>query len=181
MKPKYKPNYKNRPPHIHTEPGYYFITVRTIDGQWFLKPDKYKQILFDTIKAKTAKFKFSLIAYVILNNHYHLILNVLESSKFSKFMAELNGASAKAINEADHVINRKIWWNYFEKLIGTKADFYRHLNYIHQNPIKHSASKELEYKFSSYNAWCKKRGKEYLDDSFRKYPVIDFKVFNDEL
>jgi putative transposase len=180
MQPNYKPNFKNRPPHIHTEPGYYFITVRTVEGQWFLKPDNYKQILLDTIKAKIAKFDLSLVAYAILNNHYHLIINIPDTKLFSKFMAELNGASAKAINEADHVIDRKIWWNYFEKLLIAEADFYKHLNYIHQNPIKHNVSKKLEYKFSSYNAWLNKKGKEYLDDSFRKYPIIDFKTFNDE-
>jgi len=180
MRANYKPNFKNRPPHKVWETGFYFVTARTLEGQHLLRPDKYKQILLDTIHEKTKKFNFPLTAYAILQNHYHLILNVKEPEKFAKLMGEINGASSKHINDADHVIDRKIWWNYFEKLLENEADFYKHLNYIHQNPIKHGISKKFEYDFSSYGSWVKKKGKEYLEDSFRKYPIVDFVAFNDE-
>jgi len=175
-----KPNLKNRPPHKIWEKGFYFVTVRTLDGQWFLKPDKYKQILLDTIKEKTKKFNYPLVAYVILHNHYHLILNVKEPGKFAKIIGEINGASSKNINEADHVIDRKIWWNYFEKYLRDEADFYKHLNYIHQNPVKHGIREKLEYDFSSYNSWVEKKGNEFMADSFERYPIVDFVAFNDE-
>ena len=181
MRPDRKPNFKNRPPHITNQAGYYFITSRTIEGQWFLRPDKYKKILLDIIIEKTKKFETKLIAYAILNNHYHLILNVRNPEIFVKLMREVNGASARSINLADSVIDRKIWWNYFESFIETEQDFFMHLNYIHQNPIKHGISKEFGYKFSSYNAWVRKKGKEYLDDCFRRYPVVDFVILNDEI
>jgi len=175
-----KPNFTNRPPHKVWEIGFYFVTARTLDGQWFLQPDKYKQILLDTIKEKTKKFNSPLVAYVILNNHYHLILNIKEPGKFAKRIGEINGLSSKNINAADHVIDRKIWWNYFEKFLRDEADFYKHLNYIHQNPVKHGISDGIEYDFSSYGLWVKKKGKEFIDDSFRKYSIVDFLAFNDE-
>jgi len=181
MKPSYKPNFKNRPPHIIKQNGYYFITSRTLNAQWVLQPDKYKQILLDIIKNKTKKFSFSLVAYVILNNHYHIIVDAKKADDLSKFMNEINGASSRLINDADGVVGRKIWWNYFESLLATEAAFYTHLNYLHQNPIKHGLTKDFSYKFSSYNGWVKKKGREYLDDSYRKYSVIDFKILNDEI
>ena len=180
MRLNYKPNFKNRPPHIIKENGYFFLTSRTVDGQWYLQPDKYKDILLRIIKEKSVKFNFPLIAFVILYNHYHLIVNIKEAGVLSKFMNEINGASSREINKADHVIERKIWWNYFDKFLAGEKDFYIHLNYIHQNPIKHGVIKDLKYKFSSYRAWQKKRGKEFLEDCFRKYPIVDFVVFGDE-
>lgn len=181
MRPsKFKYKHTNRPKHIQQDNSFYFFTVRTIDGQWFLQPDNYKQILLDTIKDKTKKFKFPLIAYVILQNHYHLICNVSDARKISKFIGELNGASARAINIADSAINRKIWWNYYDHVIRNESDFFKHLNYIHQNPIKHDLAESFSYKFSSYGIWLKKKGKEYLDHSFEKYPIADFMMKGDD-
>ncbi|OGD65524.1 hypothetical protein A2215_02625 [Candidatus Berkelbacteria bacterium RIFOXYA2_FULL_43_10] len=174
------PNINNRPKHRIDNPGYYFITSRTIDGQWFLQPEKYKTILFEIIKEKSEKFCFPLIAYAILNNHYHLIIDVKEPKEFIKFISQINGASSRAINLADYVYDRKIWWNYYEHFIRNEEDFFKHLNYIHQNPIKHGSAKDFGYKFSSYNAWVAKKGKKYLDHAFVRYPIIDFKTFNDD-
>lgn len=174
MKPNYKPNLNNRPPHLKIDSEYYFITCRTIDGQFFLQPSKYKSLLFDIIRQKSQKLAVPLLAYVILHNHYHLLIKPPNAEIISKFVIETNGASARAINSADSVIDRKIWWNYFDSPILNKTDFYKHLNYIHQNPIKHGVFKDFSYQFSSYNAWKDKKGKEFLDDSFVKYPIVDF-------
>lgn len=180
MRANYKPKLTNRPKHIKQNNSFYFFTVRTIEGQWYLQPDKYKKLLLDILKEKTKKFDFPLIAYAILNNHYHLILSIANAGKIPKFIGELNGASARAINLADDVINRKIWWNYYDHIIRDEADFFKHLNYIHQNPIKHGLTQKFKYKFSSYSAWVYKKGKEYLDDAFAKYPIVDFLTSNDE-
>lgn len=180
MKQNQKPNFANRPKHLLQNDSFYFITIRTIEGQWFLKPDKYKQILLEKIKEKVKKFENSLIAYAILNNHDHLLIKVTDAKYLPKMIAEINGASARAINTTDNAINRKIWWNYYDHIIRDEVDFYKHLNYIHQNPIKHSVSDTLGYKFSSYDSWLKIKGKEYLDDCFEKYPIIDFVTYQDE-
>lgn len=176
-----KPVFSNRPKHLLQDNSFYFITVKTIQGQWFLKPKKYKEILLETIKNKTQKFSLVLVAYAILNNHYHLIIKVKNAKDLNMFMKELNGASSYAINSADNATSRKIWWNYYDHIIRNDMDFFKHLNYIHQNPIKHGISKDFNYDFSSYGMWCKKKGKEYLDDCFERYPVVDFVAGMDEL
>ena len=181
MRSNYKPKFTNRPKHFQQNDSFYFFTVRTLDGQWFLQPDLYKQILLDMIREKAAKFKFPLIAYAILQNHYHLILKIPDAQKIPKFIGELNGTSARTINQADSIIDRKIWWNYYDHVIRNESDFFKHLNYIHQNPIKHNVTKNFSYKFSSYDSWLKKKGKEYLDHSFEKYPIADFVMRGDEL
>ncbi|MEI8143183.1 MAG: transposase [Candidatus Berkelbacteria bacterium] len=180
MQPKYKPTFTNRPKHIIHDNSIYFITSRCVDAQWFLQPDKYKSLLLNIIKEKTKKFDYSLLAYAILHNHYHVLLKVKDASTLKKFIAELNGASSRSINKADFVIDRKIWWNYYDHVIRDEEDFFKHLNYIHQNPIKHGIAKEFSYEFSSYDEWVRKKGKEYMNDSFEKYPVVDFKAFSDD-
>ncbi len=180
MHKKFSSKPTNRPPHFQQDDSFYFFTVRTVAGQWLLQPDKYKKILLETIKSKTQKFNYTLIAYSILNNHYHLIIKVTNAKKISKFIGEINGASAYAINNADDVINRKIWWNYYDHIIRDESDFFKHLNYLHQNPIKHNLTKSFNYKFSSYKDWLKKKGENYLNDAFEKYPIVDFLMKGDE-
>jgi len=180
MKQNQKPNFSNRPKHLLQNDSFYFITIRTINGQWFLQPDKYKQILLQKIKEKTKKFGCSLLAYVMLHNHVHLLIKISDAKKLPKLIAEINGASAREINLADNAIGRKIWWNYYDHIIRNETDFYKHLNYIHQNPIKHSVSKTMSYNFSSYDSWLKIKGKEYLDSCFEQYPIVDFVANQDE-
>lgn len=172
IKPK-KP-YSNRPIHLKQDDSYYFFTARTVEGLWFLRPDEYKKILLDIIVSKVKKFDFGLIAYVILPNHYHMMIKIADSTEVAKFMREVNGASARAINKADGPINRKIWWNYYDHIIRGEDDLFKHFNYIHQNPIKHGVSQDFVYRFSSFAGWVEKKGIGYLNDAFEKYPIVDF-------
>ncbi|TSC90749.1 MAG: transposase, partial [Candidatus Berkelbacteria bacterium Licking1014_96] len=128
---------------------------------------------------KTKKFNCPLIAYAILNNHYHLILDIRDNI-LPKLMREINGASSRFINDADAVHKRKIWWNYFDKYLRDEKDFFMHLNYIHQNPVKHGLSDDLDCQFSSYKSWVAKKGQDYVDDCFSKYPVADFLAYKDD-
>lgn len=86
MRANYKPKFTNRPKHLKVDNSFYFFTIRAIEGQWFLKPDKYKQILLKVLKEKTKKFEYKLIAYAILNNHYHLILKIAGAKNIPKFI-----------------------------------------------------------------------------------------------
>ena len=181
---KLKNYHQKRPPHIYLDKQIYFLSVRTQRGMHYLKPEKYKEILLKTIEEKVKKFQIKLYAWAILDNHYHLLIKSHIGKDLPKFIGEVNGKSAKLINNEDASIGQKIWSNYFDKCIRNKVDFYKYLNYIHQNPIKHHNVKDLHalafYKLCSYGQYLNSKDKEWLDDCFRKYPIVDFVVINDE-
>ena len=53
-----------------------------------------------------------------------------------------------------------------DHVIRDESDYYRHLNYIHQNPVKHGLTKRMtQYQWSSIHD---------VIDSFRRYPIVDF-------
>lgn len=71
--------------------------------------------------------------------------------------------------------DRPIWYQYIDRTLRNEKDFYMHLNYIHQNPVKHGLVKKMSgYKWSSIHEFIKQKGKEWVVDCFRKYPIIDF-------
>lgn len=119
-----------------------------------------------------------LYGWVINSNHYHLLVGLEHDNDLSKFMRFLHGKTGRLINKANNTSGQKIWQNYFETIIRSEKDFYTHLNYIHNNPLKHGLMSDLEaladYPFCSYTKYLKTKGQEWLDDCFNKYPIIDF-------
>ncbi|MBI5620821.1 transposase [Candidatus Gottesmanbacteria bacterium] len=73
-----------------------------------------------------------------------------------------------------------IWYQYMDHVIRDDTDYYKHLNYIHQNPVKHGLSKRVtEYHWSSIHTWVEEKGKEFVIDCFHRYPVVDFQPVAD--
>ncbi|MCG2686133.1 hypothetical protein L6258_02070 [Candidatus Parcubacteria bacterium] len=69
----------------------------------------------------------------------------------------------------------KIWYQYTDHIVGDEGDFYRHLNYGYQNPVKHGYVKDmLDYEFSSIHGAIRRRGKGFVLGCFSRYPVVDF-------
>lgn len=69
-----------------------------------------------------------------------------------------------------------IWHQYMDHVIRSETDYYKHLNYTHQNPVKHGLAKRMtEYPWSSIHRWVEEWGKEFMIDCFRQYPIANFK------
>lgn len=227
----------HRPPHIFEDNAFYFITGRTYFGFPYLKDNKIKKYFLEKIDQTKSKYDFELQGWVVLDNHYHLLVKFGVAQFIARFIKELHGSTShfiRRINSANPVepdfarefyagltpfeqrqwekLNRKInfaspvgerrlksatpeklglahfsarqllelkpppvWYQYLETIIRSEADFYRYLNYIHQNPVKHGHTKDMgEYQFSSYGYYLKEKGKDWLADCFREYPIIDF-------
>lgn len=63
------------------------------------------------------------------------------------------------------------WSSYYSHVIRDEKDYFRHFNYICQNPIKHGLAKNVwDYKFSGIFGY----EKDYVLDALRKYPIVDF-------
>jgi len=173
--------FSNRPPHLFLDNTYYFITSRTVDKIHFFDTYEKKNILVKIINKNLDRFQYFCYAWVILDNHYHLLILVNESKILSKFLKSIHGESAILLNKLDSQSSRKIWWNYWDRCIRNEKDFWKHFNYIHHNPIKHRYTQKMEdYRFSSYNHYLKKYGLDWMNICFRDYPIIDFTVKNDD-
>ncbi|MDP2684225.1 MAG: hypothetical protein Q8P20_04145, partial [bacterium] len=87
----------------------------------------------------------------------------------------INGGCAYELNKFDRKKGRQVWWNYWDKCIRDEEGFYKRLNYIHHNPVKHGYAKmNGNYQYSSYNYYKEKFGEDFLLEIERAYPIIDF-------
>ncbi len=167
--------------HLYLDNTYYFLTSHTYKNIVRLSSDKYKMLLFEKIKTWLESYEYKLLAWVILDNHYHILFETKKGDDLPKIVARIHTGFSYEVNKFEHKPGRKIWQNYWDRCIRSEKDLWRYFNYIHQNPVKHSHANRMEdYKFSSYNMLVEKKGIDWMNSIFQNYPIIDFTVKNDE-
>jgi putative transposase len=165
----------HHPPHIYLDRRIYFITGRTVGGIAFFASSGDKELFREVLSRACAKFPLEMIAWVLLDNHYHLLMKLAKGTDLPRFVGNLHANSARLLNAENGAQKRQVWWNYWDYCIRDDGDYYRHLNYIHHNSVKHGYSKEMkDYQWSSYGSFLEKYGDEWMRDCFRRYPIIDF-------
>jgi REP element-mobilizing transposase RayT len=121
----------SRLPHLDILNHYVFITS-TCDNEIILS-DMDKDIVFNSIIYHD-KNMYELHAAVVMDTHFHIIINPLES--LSKIMHSIKSYSSHEINK----LNKKtgiIWKKeYFDRVIRSDEDYIKKINYIINNPIK---------------------------------------------
>jgi putative transposase len=193
------------PPHLYEDNACYFLTASTLNGQRLLVDDARRTMLKDILKKLAALHGITLYAWVILANHYHLLLRTSERSPIYKFIKALHGQSAIRLNELDGVVGRQVWYQYWDRFPRSERDFWSYFNYIHINPVKHryvgldhgvllaegrevriaagrAADVDLclqQYPHSSYHYYLRKYGPEFLMDAWTLYPIPDYTAGDD--
>jgi len=166
------------PPHIYLDNTIYFIAARTRDKINYFESDQKKLLLKNILFFVVKKYTLDLYAWVILNNHYHLLLSVKGKESIYKFIKSLHGKSAVELNKLEKKSGRKVWVNYWDHGIRDEEDFYLHFNYIHHNPVKHGYVKRMgDYKFSSYGDYRLKNSQEWLDSCFELRHFVVIRLF----
>lgn len=158
---------------IHEPNATYFLTS-TISGftKIFQHPEP-AQILLDNLKFYKEKFSIKIHAYVIMPNHFHLLLTMGKKGTVSQFMGQLKEYSAKEILKWCEKGKRtdllqifrasaekykpkhqfQVWQERFDDLKIDDADtFLRKMEYIHHNPLQEHwslASSPEKYAHSS--------------------------------
>lgn len=170
----------HHPPHVYLDDTWYLITSRVYDGRYLLRPVEHKELVRDQLQALVAEFKLQLGAWVILDNHSHILVKSQVGDMVGHFMGRWHGRTSYELNGLDQTRGRQVWHNYWDTCIRTESDYWTRFNYIHHNPVKHGYVKQMEeWPYSSYRYYLKQKGAEWLADVFQQYPVIDFTDPND--
>jgi len=171
----------HRPPHIYAGNTTYFVTGSIHKGARLLAPPTHKPHLQQELLTLAPDYGLELFAWVILDNHYHLLFHLAESENLHRFFKRFHGRSAFTFNKWDHQPGRQVWYNYWDRCIRDERDYWTHFNYIHYNPIKHGYARQLrDWPFSSIFIYLEREGRNWLDDCWRKYPIKEFEIENDD-
>jgi putative transposase len=188
------------PPHIYVDNTCYFITASTMHCQRMLDTGDRRELVQNVLKEAIQQYGIRLYAWVILANHYHLLLKTGDVAPVYKFIKRLHGDSAIQLNKHDGAPGRQVWYQYWDRFPRSERDFWSYFNYIHINPIKHGYVRVpdgvlvvegkqvksvadhaadahqclVQYPHSSYRYYVREYGEEFLTDTWMRYPVPDY-------
>ncbi len=148
----FKPGH-NTPPHLFVADWFYMLTGATYKQQPLIGSDDRKKEWINAFLSASEIYHWEVIAWVVLDNHYHAILRSLAESadNLPKFVASYHKFTARRWNAQDKLIGRMVWWNYWDTCIRSQQDFLNRLRYVFWNPVKHGMVDEpSEYPFSNY-------------------------------
>lgn len=164
----------HRPPHIYLDDTWYIITASTLNQARHLATDNHLRVWVETIQSLLKEFGITLRAWVVLRNHYHLLLKSQRGMDIGKFIGRLNGRTSHEFNLLDNATGRQVWYSYWDTCIRTEADYWTRFNYIHNNPVKHGyVQRHEDWDFSSYRYYLRAKGQDWLADCWQRYPAID--------
>ena len=146
--------YPHNPPHLFRENSKYFITASTYKRIHYLNNDLSKQILLDSILETFSKFSWIIEDWVILDNHYHLMVDVKHNpNELSKIIRNIHRYTSLEIKKINPIakLAERFWYNYWDTCITYEKSYFTRLNYIWNNPVKHGYVRNPEeWKFGSY-------------------------------
>ena len=113
-------------------------------------------LLQNSIKNSQEKFPFIIIAWVILPDHFHMLIDPVDCH-LSSLMRKIKLSFSKKIRNQIGVNSSRIWQNrYWDHIIRNEEDFNLHIDYIHYNPVKHGIVNDpFKYSYSSIHKYYK--------------------------
>ena len=103
------------PPHPFREAGVYMISVANFEHRAFINSTKrrteFEIRLLNAIKRITKE----LIAWVVLPNHYHVLLSVQSLEDLSATLKHLHGTTSREWNIEDNLTGkRRVWYKFVD-------------------------------------------------------------------
>ena len=137
---------------IRTNKYPYHITTRSRNRDWYnISTNDIWKIYLEALAHANKKYFVILHAFVLMNNHYHIILST-PNSNIDRFMFELNRIVSLKIRSTSKRTNQIFGGRYKWSLICDTKYLHNVCKYVYQNPLKVNLVKCCEdYRFSSLN------------------------------
>ncbi len=151
-----------RPLRIEYEGAFYHVTSRGNERKRiFSAKADYKQFKRYLKKAQE-KYGCRLHSYVLMSNHYHLIIETPEGN-LGKVMQYINGSYTNFFNRRRRRSGHLFQGRYKAILVDVDSYLLQLSRYIHLNPVRAGKVEQPEaYPYSSYHSFISKKGEEII-------------------
>jgi REP element-mobilizing transposase RayT len=133
-------------------PGYHHVVCRGNNKRAIYLDDRDRQFFCLTVTRIARKYGWTVLAYCLMENHYHLVLGVGDRG-LARGMCELNTGYALAFNARHGRVNHLFGKRYWNRRIKTHASVLSTIRYVVQNPRRAGLPGPLEgFAWTSYAA-----------------------------
>ena len=139
---------------IYTDYYPYHVTARANNKEWFYIPkEQVWKIFVKELNLIVLEEKFKIHAFVLMDNHYHMLCSTDDSKDLGVVMQRLQKNVSRKINKKADRINHVFGGPYKGSLITTPTYYKTVLKYVFRNPVEAGiVSKVEDYKYSSLNS-----------------------------
>jgi putative transposase len=177
--------YKNLPK-FNDSSYAHFVTTRTHENRPYFKNDEFAYILLGELQFYNEKYGFTLMGYVIMPDHVHLLLWWDKQEKpaltVSKIMQGVKAGTAMRIvgilksrgleqvlqpTQKNFAVSKshkrnlryRLWQpGFYDFNVHGEEKLLEKLNYMHNNPVKTGlTSSPCDYRWSSYKKYFKEK------------------------
>jgi putative transposase len=172
------PNYRRH----YLEGHPVFVTMVTHHRRPWLAATQAVELLLEAMRWVKSKHPYRHIAHAVMPDHVHWMFEPAKDPKgnFSAIIAAAKrettwrlkrngGIGMPPYNDGGNGLPPYWQSRFYDHVIRNEDDFWRHLDYIHFNPVKHGvAAAPADHPHSSFKAWCERN--VYDADWGRKEP-----------
>jgi putative transposase len=140
----------------------HYVTGNFLDRLAIFNQDRCCQAFIDNLADLLQKWPCKLIAYVLMPDHLHLIVNP-KDGRIIEFTGQLKSLAARAITQSvvgiqfkqDSDGSYQVWQESFKAIpLWSSWMIWQKINYIHANPVKAKlVSSAKDYRWSSFQAF----------------------------
>jgi len=154
-----------RPLRIQYPGAVYHVMARGNHGQEIFKDDRDRQCFLETLGEACGKTGWEIHAYVLMADHYHLLVETPEGNLVSG-MKWVQGAYTQRYNSRHQLFGHLFQGRYKAVIVDGRDEGYFQVvsTYIHLNParanlIRVGAERLKRYRWSSYPWYLNRGGK----------------------
>lgn len=144
----------SRPHRLWVPEGVYHLTLRGNDRQpIFLDPADYQQYLNELHQARL-RYPFRLLAYALMPNHAHLVVEALPENSVSDAMRQAGGSYSRYFNHRYHRVGHVYQGRFYSNLVDRDEYLLEVTRYVHLNPFRaRLVRRPVDYPWSSYHVY----------------------------
>ena len=129
--------------------GIYHVIARGNNKEYIFKESIDKGYFIKQLKECSIAMGYRVYGYVLMDNHYHIIIQTLDK-KLQEIMHQINNKYSKYFNGKYKRVGHVFQGRYKAVLVQDERYMLKLLRYVHQNPVRAGICKLVgDYKWSS--------------------------------
>lgn len=156
--------------------AYYHVTCRGNERKAIFRDDTDRQAFLDRLQSSLAIYQVELHAYVLMDNHFHLMVRTLRGN-LAEFMRHFNISYTAAYNRRHRRVGHLYQGRYKALLIDQDSYLLELSRYVHLNPIRiksyHGSSTRERIRYLERYGWSSLPG--YLHTA-SKQPWVHYEM-----
>jgi putative transposase len=156
----------SRPLRLEIEGAFYHITSRGDRLESIFDDDTDRRKLLDVVGQSAARFDVTVLAYCLMSNHYHFVLQTHQPN-LSRLMRHINGVYTQSYNRRHRKVGHLFQGRFKAVLVDSDAYLLEVCRYVDLNPVRAGlVESPSDWFWSSYRSHAGSATRaEWLDSS----------------